>query len=154
MFRVRGDFDRAVFDSLTTVCETLQSRLRTHHCAVPTLDGTTSIFVGHTEGFTLLELKKLVTLWSLLEPRLRHLHRHRRNTLEGQWACAPLRHFSRLGAITDVPLGFPLADPDGVLPHPSHGTREFFADQMNDHFAAKPLFEQIADSDELYLRAV
>ncbi|KAI0913488.1 hypothetical protein F4823DRAFT_559044 [Ustulina deusta] len=154
VFRVRGDFDRAVFDSLTAVCETLQSRLRTHHCAVPTLDGTTSIFVGHTEGFTLLELKKLVTLWSLLEPRLRHLHRHRRNTLEGQWACAPLRHFSRLGAITDVPLGFPLADPDGVLPHPSHGTREFFADQMNDHFAAKPLFEQIADSDELYLRAV
>ncbi|KAI1420832.1 hypothetical protein F5Y12DRAFT_719128 [Xylaria sp. FL1777] len=141
-------------ESLKVVCDTLRHSLRTHHCALPTLDGTTSIFIGHTEGFTLLELKKLVTLWFVIEPRLRHIHRHHRNTLEGQWTCMPLRYGSRLGALANVPLNFPLFDTDGIMPHPSVDTRDFFTDQMNSHFAMLPFFATLSDGDELYLRSV
>ncbi|KAI0423713.1 hypothetical protein F5Y09DRAFT_336362 [Xylaria sp. FL1042] len=144
----------AVSESLKTVCDTLKHDLRTHHCALPTLDGTTSIFIGHTEGFTLLELKKLVTLWFVLEPELRRLHRHHRHTLEGQWTCMPLRRGSRLGSMVDEPLEYPIFDPDGILPHPYEETRLFYSSQMNDHFATLPFFGRLSDGDELYLRAV
>ncbi|KAI1352683.1 hypothetical protein F5Y01DRAFT_324169 [Xylaria sp. FL0043] len=145
---------KAVFDSLTIVCETLKRGLRTHHCALPTLDGTTSIFIGHTEGFTLLELKKLVTLWFVLEPRLARLHRYHRDTLEGQWTCMPLRRGSRLGSMADVPLEYPVFDPDGIMPHPSEEMRQFYSNLMNEHFATLPFFERLSDGDELYLRTV
>ncbi|KAI0805410.1 hypothetical protein GGR55DRAFT_274083 [Xylaria sp. FL0064] len=144
----------AVYDSLKIVCETLKRGLRTHHCALPTLDGTTSIFISHTEGFTLLELKKLVTLWFVLEPKLRRLHRHHRNTLEGQWTCMPLRRGSRLGSMADVPLEYPVFDPDGIMPHLREEMRQFHSNLMNEHFATLPFFESLSDGDELYLRAV
>ncbi|TGJ78454.1 hypothetical protein E0Z10_g10317 [Xylaria hypoxylon] len=143
-----------VLESLRVVCYTLKHRLRTHHCALPTMDGTTSIFIGHTEGFTLLELKKLVMLWYFIENRLRGLHRGRRNTFEGQMPCRPLRQVSRLGFLCDKPLNKPLDDPYDVMPHPSPEQREFIRWQMHEHFACKPLFEMLEPKDELYLRAV
>ncbi|KAI0534049.1 hypothetical protein GGR58DRAFT_80355 [Xylaria digitata] len=145
---------QAVLESLTTVCQTLKHRLRAHHCALPTLDGTTSIFVGHTEGFTLLELKKLVTLWFIVEPELRYLHRARRDTYNGQVGCRPLRYYSRLGMLCSQPLDQPLNDPHQVMPHPSQEQREFIRWQMHDHFACRPFFENIEAGSELYLRAV
>ncbi|KAI1309650.1 hypothetical protein F5Y03DRAFT_392938 [Xylaria venustula] len=142
---------RAVYDSISVICDTLKEKTRVHHCALPTLDGTTSIFIGHTEGFTLLELKKLVTLWFVLEPRLRHLHRHHRNTVDGQWTCLPLRRGSRLGSMLGEPIRYPLNDPDHILPHSSSETRDFFTKQMNDHLSQ---MYRLTEGDEIYLRAV
>ncbi|KAI0968842.1 hypothetical protein F4678DRAFT_481711 [Xylaria arbuscula] len=152
VFRVGGEeMGKSVYDSISFICDTLKEKTRVHHCALPTLDGTTSVFIGHTEGFTLLELKKLVTLWFVLEPRLRHLHRHHRNTVDGQWTCLPLRRGSRLGSMLGQPIRYPLDDPDHILPHSSYETRDFFTRQMNDHLSQ---MYRLPEGDEIYLRAV
>ncbi|KAI2627247.1 hypothetical protein GGS21DRAFT_540731 [Xylaria nigripes] len=140
--------------SLGTVCDVLKYHFRTHHSAMPTLDMTTSIFIGHTEGYTLLELKKLVTLWLAVEPKLGFLHRYRRSSPWGSWPCRSLRQHSRLGVLVSQPLNAPLNDPHGIMPHQCEETREFYTTQMYEHFNALKIFNGASDADELFLRAV
>ncbi|KAI0412829.1 hypothetical protein F5X98DRAFT_391430 [Xylaria grammica] len=140
--------------SLEVVCDTLRTQLRTHHCALPTLDGTTSVFIGHTEGFTLLELKKMATLWIVVEPMLRCIHRARRDTAEGQAGCRPFLLGTRLGQLCIQPLDQPLDDPDRIMPHPSPEQREFARWQMHDHIACRTLFGEIPPHHELFIRAI
>ncbi|KAI1820475.1 hypothetical protein F4861DRAFT_523035 [Xylaria intraflava] len=116
VFRFSADA-RPLIESLTVICDALKYRFHTHHRAMPTLDLTTSIFIGHTEGFTLLELKKLVTLWLALEHKPATLRWQRRAFPGGCWPCG-----SRLGAL----VAQPLHDPLNIMPYPSDETREFF----------------------------
>ncbi|KAI3326940.1 hypothetical protein HD806DRAFT_378220 [Xylariaceae sp. AK1471] len=140
--------------ALRLVCDKLQHRFRTHHCALPTLDLTTSIFIGHSEGFTLLELKKFVTLYMMIERDLARLHRRHRSTLNGRWPCEPVRVRSRLGTLVEQPLDVPLVDPLKIMPHPSQGVREALTELMHDHFGVAGLINLMDNGDELFIRAI
>jgi hypothetical protein len=153
VFSVVADRE-SIVGALGAVSDTFKRRLRTHHCALPSLDLTTSIFIGHTEGFTLLELKKFVTLYLLIEQDIARLHRRHRYTTEGRWPCEPLRTRSRLGALVSQPLDAPLNDPKKILPHPIDAVRESLTGLMHLHFAVADIVNRTNDEDELFLRAV
>ncbi|KAI0388765.1 hypothetical protein F5Y17DRAFT_474117 [Xylariaceae sp. FL0594] len=140
---------------LARVCDVLRYRVRSHHCALPTLNLTTSVYVGCTEGFTLLELKKLVTLWVLVESDMARLHRGYRATFEGKWTCASVMEGSRLAAVLstyDTTTG--VRDPDGILPHNPPRTNAFWRDVMNAYIPTADLFAGWDECEELFLRAV
>ncbi|KAI1181250.1 hypothetical protein F4777DRAFT_526519 [Nemania sp. FL0916] len=145
------------FRSLASVCSVLKSSFRTHHCAVPELDLTTSIFISHSEGLTLLELKKLVTLWLVLEPVLSRLHRQRR-CHPNYWPSGSLRFNCKLAGLVGQPLRTggtgSFHDGAGIMPHPSDATRDFFTAQMHEHFNFKDVVPGENDEDNLFVRTV
>jgi hypothetical protein len=110
--------------------------------------------MGHTEGFTLFELKKLVTPFLVLEADLARLCRRHRSTPKGWWPCTALRSHSRLGVLCSQPLDTPFVDPGKIMPHNSVDTREFFTGQMHNNFAVAGLVANTTDKDELFLWAV
>ncbi|KAI0154262.1 hypothetical protein GGR57DRAFT_467737 [Xylariaceae sp. FL1272] len=140
--------------STQSVCHVLRHNLRVHHCALPSLDMTTSIFIGHSSGFTLLELKKIVTLYVLIEKDNAHLHRRRRSTPQGHWPCESLLTRSRLGSVLSQinTLKGQVHDAERILPHPSPATFEYWTAQMTQHI---PLSTSFGNAfEEAFFRAL
>ncbi|KAI1337164.1 hypothetical protein F5Y15DRAFT_426055 [Xylariaceae sp. FL0016] len=78
----------------------LRARLRIHRDA-PALNLTSQVTVGHTGGFALRELKRVVTVFALTRAHLARLHRRHRTRRGGRRygePCAPIDRDSRLAA--------------------------------------------------------
>jgi len=144
-----------IYGPLARVCRALRYNLRTHHSAMPSLNMTTSVYVGHTEGFTLLELKKFVTMWLFLEAELAYLHRGHRVSKAGKWTCNSIVKGSRLAEVLDGrPLTTPLSDPDGILPHQPPATARFWDTVMQQYVPTDEVFTSFYNWEELFVRCV
>ncbi|RYP24167.1 hypothetical protein DL765_000662 [Monosporascus sp. GIB2] len=90
----------ALREKLKLVCKGLRDNFRIHK-EMPSLELGTTICIGRTDGFTILELKKIATLWVALEKHFARLHRrHRYDRNGGEHAIftggAPILEYSRL----------------------------------------------------------
>jgi hypothetical protein len=140
---------------LARVCRTLRYSMRTHHSALPTLNMTTSVYIGHTEGFTLLELKKFITMWLYVEAELAYLHRGYRVSKAGRWTCNSIVRGSRLAAVVGGhSLTRPLNDPDGILPHQPPETAKFWDGVMQQYLPTEDMFTPFFNWEELFVRCV
>ncbi|RYP06840.1 hypothetical protein DL764_002888 [Monosporascus ibericus] len=69
-------------EKLEMVCKGLRDNFRIYK-EIPSLELGTTICIGRTDGFTILGLKKIVTLWVALEKHFARLHRRHRYDRNG-----------------------------------------------------------------------
>ncbi|CAJ2513213.1 Uu.00g013320.m01.CDS01 [Anthostomella pinea] len=90
------DYDHVkTFPSITEVCAALQDTLRIHK-PMSAVGSGLHIHIGQEAGWSLLTLKRFVTLWLLLEASFEHLHRIDRSQPATNTYCRPLRIYSYL----------------------------------------------------------
>ncbi|KAI4864829.1 hypothetical protein F4820DRAFT_422272 [Hypoxylon rubiginosum] len=96
------------------ICRVMRNNFRIHRdmASIPT---SMQISVSHTKGFTLLEVKKIISLYTLIEPHLRQLNRGYRASSAYQNICGSVRRWSNLGQVSVTELGKNF-DPDRILP--------------------------------------
>ncbi|XXH05915.1 hypothetical protein Hte_012357 [Hypoxylon texense] len=96
------------------ICRVMRAGFRIHRdmTAIPT---TMQVTVSHTKGFTLLEVKKILSLYAVMEEPLRGLNRRFRGSLAYQDICGSIRRYSPLGVVSlqNPEENF---DPDKILP--------------------------------------
>ncbi|RWA11371.1 hypothetical protein EKO27_g3740 [Xylaria grammica] len=72
--------------TLRTACAAIRDAMRVHK-PMAIIGSGVHIHIGQQAGWTLLHLKKLVTLWHLVEPSIFRLHRRDRE--QSEW-CTPM----------------------------------------------------------------
>ncbi|GAW10967.1 hypothetical protein ANO14919_003050 [Xylariales sp. No.14919] len=72
--------------TLRTACAAIRDAMRVHK-PMAIIGSGVHIHIGQQAGWTLLHLKKLVTLWHLMEPSIFRLHRRDRE--QSEW-CTPM----------------------------------------------------------------
>ncbi len=118
------EYATELFERLDWACTGLRDRFRVHRDH-PALELGTVVCIGHTEGFTLLDLKRVVTLWLVLEPWFGRLHRRHRTDRSNAGTAAVwsgggrLLEWSRLGMaarFADDPRQAPFFPYSSVFP--------------------------------------
>ncbi|KAI0019687.1 hypothetical protein F4780DRAFT_780181 [Xylariomycetidae sp. FL0641] len=147
--------------TLRRVCAVLRNNLRIHKplVSIPT---TTSIFIGHTRGFTLLELKKFVTLMMFTSSDLARLHPEERAssstaTAGKHWLRPYCGSFLRLSALASASCGdahLLSNEQHAYFPHPSDPVRRVLTEQMEHHMPADEIFKACDKPRRVFLRAV
>ncbi|KAK7756574.1 hypothetical protein SLS62_001411 [Diatrype stigma] len=126
-------------DRFEWVCRALRTKYRIHK-DMGMLELGTTVNIGHTLGFTLLDLKKIVTAWVLVEGTMAKLHRHHRfhHGNRGGFGAAyaggvSITDYTRLGAAchyAEDPNGAPYFSAAGVFPAVSRGTWDHLIQDM------------------------
>ncbi|CAJ2503763.1 Uu.00g111570.m01.CDS01 [Anthostomella pinea] len=112
------------------VTSALRKNFRIHK-DLPSINATTQITIGHSDGFSLLDLKRFVTLCVLGRHELAGICKFHRSSLTSERVCGQLTAVSKLGAQTF--MGPSQLPNPSAFPHPSSETRAFFDAQMKAH---------------------
>ncbi|KAI0008298.1 hypothetical protein F4779DRAFT_618732 [Xylariaceae sp. FL0662B] len=136
---------------LTQLCTALRRNFRIHR-DMWTIPVTTQAVVSHTSGFSLLDLKKFVVLWSMIHGDLSKLCRSHRSSNAYENVCGMFTRRSPLLALCETPA--PLADlflGNEVVPRPSDETRNFMTDQMNQHIPTEGYWDQMDPASQKFI---
>lgn len=113
-----GDPD--AFDTVQTAARQLRDELRIHK-PMSSVGSGLHVHLGHQDGFSLLQLKRLVTLWYAIEESMYSLHRMDRYT--GSY-CTPMRAESRLAMALFSPNALDKNYNQEYLPNGGQGLAE------------------------------
>ncbi|KAI5925696.1 hypothetical protein F4810DRAFT_717373 [Camillea tinctor] len=148
----------AIEAALERVCRTLRRRFRAHRDLPQALPLSTQVVVSHTQGFSLVELKKFATLARLLEHSLRKLHKHERADPAAWRAAATFGTWSALGAASHHDTEWLMANAQApawrALPRPEPTTRAFLQAQMAQHVPADEIFARGTVHEEVFYRGL
>ena len=145
-------------------CYQLRAKFRVHR-DMPTIDAGTVVNVGHTEGFTLPQLKRIVTLWAVVEPTMMKLHRehrYKRHDVDdlgpgARWAGgAPLVWCSRLGGAAQCANNIAVADVVDwrhVFPRVPEQTYDHLMNEMLFWVPAEWL-QNISRAEQMFLQGI
>ncbi|KAI0602791.1 hypothetical protein F4775DRAFT_600741 [Biscogniauxia sp. FL1348] len=143
--------------ALERVCRTLRARFRAHLDLPASLPLSTQVSVSHTQGFSLLELKKVATLVRLLEAPLRRLHRVERTAPDAWRACGSFATWTALGSAAGYSPHWLFANPKApawrALPRPAPATRVFLESLMEQHLPTADMFA-LGQEDEVFYRGL
>ncbi|KAH9899121.1 hypothetical protein F4778DRAFT_187194 [Xylariomycetidae sp. FL2044] len=137
---------------LTEVMGVLQNQFRIHR-EMSGLPVTTAITFSRAQGLTLLQLKRFLTLYLIVQPHLAKLHRRHRSDRTAARQCGSVRECSRLGAACRQVPPQRLAG-DDVFPSNVPETQVYFHDQMEDNVPTGRLFRHLGHDDENFVRAI
>ncbi|KAI1379707.1 hypothetical protein F4677DRAFT_407378 [Hypoxylon crocopeplum] len=126
---------------LSILCRTLRNNFRIHR-ELPSIPTTAQINVSHSAGFSLTEIKKLITLVAVTHGDIVKIHRQWRTSSDYERVCGPVQTTTNLGSIsfTNTP-GAPSNDPKFVLPHPTAAEEKTYEQTMNEYVDVGLLFE-------------
>ncbi|KAI6088467.1 hypothetical protein F4821DRAFT_89854 [Hypoxylon rubiginosum] len=134
--------DQSELTDITTttadICRVMRQNFRIHRdmMAIPT---STVVVVSHTNGFTLLELKKIITLFFFLERFLIMLNRKYRSEDSYQKISGSIKKCSPLGKICQVTDIASINDPENLLDSPKNQSDPAFVARMNEMKEHLPL---------------
>ncbi|KAI0838277.1 hypothetical protein F5Y06DRAFT_54701 [Hypoxylon sp. FL0890] len=115
VLRLGGEALVETQDMLQQISSTMRGHFRIHR-NLPAIQTTTQIVVSHTTGFTLLEIKKIVTLVAIIEEAIAALNRRHRSTAPYDNVCGPIKRHSKLAAMARCDPSIPGFDWEGILP--------------------------------------
>lgn len=149
-------------DRLDWLSNGLRRKFRIHK-EMPALELGTTVNIGHTAGFNILELKKLVTMWVHLEGSFATLHRRNRfdrnNTGEHAiWTGgASILEYTRLGAacrFAEDPLRNTFYPYMNVFPTVSQKTWDHVIEGEMFYWVPASWFEALSRPVQLFVHAV
>ncbi|KAI1647863.1 uncharacterized protein F4817DRAFT_336163 [Daldinia loculata] len=123
--------DKKAHEAIRKACSALRGSLRCHK----PMEASSGLHVhlGHKHGWNLLQIKRFVTLWALMEPVLIHLHRKDRGSPTTRW-CRNLDEGTCLGQALFHPDPQVRYRQSGCLPRSSPTERARNRAAMDDHF--------------------
>ncbi|KAI1401478.1 hypothetical protein F4819DRAFT_457963 [Hypoxylon fuscum] len=136
-----------VQQALLVIIRVVRQHFRIHK-DVAAIPATTQINLSHTEGFTLLEAKKMLTLFALLEGNLARLNRRFRCESAYSHVCGDVKTISNLGALSAADPAAENFDPLDILPRPPYADRVRLLDEMDEYFPAEYLLRGDPDVAE------
>ncbi|KAI1077570.1 hypothetical protein F5B20DRAFT_583283 [Whalleya microplaca] len=139
---------------LLQIMKALRNNFRIHKDmrAIPV---TTQAVVSHTAGFSILELKKFITLWGCINNEMNHLCREYRSSPDYNLVCGEMLRFSPLGAASYAPTD--LVDTwvgSGIVPRPSDDERHALLAEMFAHIPLDAAWNPMSEPGKRFLIGV
>ncbi|KAI2617118.1 hypothetical protein GGR54DRAFT_213737 [Hypoxylon sp. NC1633] len=137
--------DEKIQDILASVIQTLRNNFAIHK-DMASIPVTTQIVLSHTTGFSLLELKKIITMVAVFEGHIRRLNRKWRAPMRYDRICGPLKEVSKIGSVVYNDPEPKIFDTLNILPQPSDNERGFFRQQLHNHVPLQVINESFSDT--------
>ncbi|KAI1212678.1 uncharacterized protein F4807DRAFT_457475 [Annulohypoxylon truncatum] len=115
---LRADAAHVLHDALRQICRAVRNNFRVHRdiAAVPV---TTQVSVSTRAGFELLDIKRFVTLVTVLRDRgFGRLNAEHRSARAYDKVCGPIKRVSRLGGLSNMQYAELEAWDDWIMPQP------------------------------------
>ncbi|OTA91359.1 hypothetical protein M434DRAFT_32809 [Hypoxylon sp. CO27-5] len=120
------------------------------HKAMSSIGTTAQITISHSTGFTLLDIKRLVTLVSIVGDGLARLNREYRSSAQYDSICGPIKRVSRLAGVASVDPKSPNFDPEKIIPAGTTATRRADLAEMEKHVPVDLLSKQLKLKDKVF----
>ncbi|KAI1764929.1 hypothetical protein GGR53DRAFT_293837 [Hypoxylon sp. FL1150] len=137
------------------ICRVMRKDFRIHRDC-PVVPTSMTVVVSHTNGFTLLELKKIITLYAVFEAQLNALNREYRCSTAYESISGSIQTESPLGKmssqVTDIRN---YNDPENIGDNPQHSSDPIFQAHMAELATYVPL-DTVATkpSDRVFLLGI
>ncbi|KAI0138043.1 hypothetical protein F4776DRAFT_73404 [Hypoxylon sp. NC0597] len=134
---------------VSQICKTMRNNFRIHK-VMPSIGTTAQITISHSTGFTLLDIKRLVTLVSITQGSLARLNQEHRSSARYETVCGPIKRVSRLAGLASGDPSSPNFDPDNIMPNLDRDTQRHCLAEMEQHVPVDLLEKQINLNDKVF----